>query len=90
MALVDEDQGVVGNIFEQGRRRLAWPAAGEVARIVLDAGAGAGGFQHLEVEAGALLQPLRFQQPPRALQFGQAMDQLFLDRLDRLIEGRCG
>ncbi len=58
MALVDEDECVVGQIFEQGRRRLAGFAPGEIARVVLDAGARAGGLDHLEVEQGALLEPL--------------------------------
>ena len=62
VALVDEDQGVVRQVFEQGRRRLAGLAAGEIARIVLDAGAGAGGHHHLDVEHGALLEALRLQQ----------------------------
>ena len=65
VALVDEHQRVVGHIFEQRRRRLARLAAGEVARIVLDAGAGAGRLHHLEVEEGALLEPLRFEQAAR-------------------------
>src|SRR3977135_1540393 len=43
--------------------RVVGAAPGEVPRIVLDAGAGAGGFHHLEIEGGTLLQPLRFQQP---------------------------
>ena len=63
VAFVDEQQGVVGQIFEQGRRRLAGEAAGEEAAVILDAGARAGGGDHLEVEIGALLEPLRFQQP---------------------------
>jgi hypothetical protein len=50
VALIDEDEGVVGDVFEQGGRRLAGLAAGQVARIVLDAGAGAGGLQHFQVE----------------------------------------
>ena len=62
MGLVREDQRIVGQIFEQGRRRLAGLAAREIARIVLDARAGACRFQHLDVEDGALLQPLGFQQ----------------------------
>ena len=62
VAFVDEDQRVVGQVFEQGRRRLAGLAAGEVARIVLDAGAGAGRLHHLHVEQRALLEPLRLQQ----------------------------
>jgi hypothetical protein len=51
-----------GQIFEQGRRRLAGQAAGEEAAVILDAGAGAGGGDHLEVEIGALLEPLRLEQ----------------------------
>ena len=65
VALVGEDERVVGQIFEQRRRRLARQAAGQIARIVLDAGAGAGRLQHLEVEHGALLEPLRFEQAAR-------------------------
>ena len=68
MALVGEDERVVGQVFEQGRRRLARPAAGEIARIVLDAGAGAGRLQHFEIEQGALLEPLRLEQPPLAVE----------------------
>ena len=37
-------------------------AAGEIARIVLDAGAASGRLHHLEVEMRALLQPLRLEQ----------------------------
>jgi len=62
VALVDENERVVGHVFEQRRRRLARPAAGEVARIVLDAGAAAGRLHHFEVVKRALLQPLRLQQ----------------------------
>ena len=50
MALVGEHERVVGQILEQGRRRLAGPAAGQIARIVLDAGARAGRLQHFEIE----------------------------------------
>ncbi len=64
MALVGEDQRIVGQIFEQRRRRLARLAAGEIARIILDAGAGAGRLHHFEIEAGALLEPLRLDQTP--------------------------
>ena len=62
MALVGEDDGVVGDVLEEGRGRLAGLAPGEVARVVLDAGAGAGRLQHLEVELGALLEPLRLEE----------------------------
>jgi hypothetical protein len=50
VALVDEDERIVGEIFEQGRRRLARLPPGEIARIVLDAGARAGRLDHLEVK----------------------------------------
>jgi hypothetical protein len=50
VALVGEDQRVVGQVLEQRRRRLAGAPAGEIARIVLDAGAGAGRHHHLDVE----------------------------------------
>ena len=72
MALVGEDERVVGQIFEQGRRRLAGPAAGQIARIVLDAGAGAGRLQHFEIEQGALLEPLRLEQAPLRMELVQA------------------
>ena len=57
-----EDECVVRHVFEQRRRRLAGLAAGEIARIVLDAGAASGRLHHLEIIERALLQPLRFQQ----------------------------
>ena len=62
VALVDEHQRVVGQVLEQRRRRLARLAAREIARVVLDAGAGAGRLHHLHVEDGALLEALRLQQ----------------------------
>jgi hypothetical protein len=39
VALVDEQQSVFRQVLEQGRRRLAGEAAGEEARVILDAGA---------------------------------------------------
>ena len=63
VALVDEDQRIVGHIFKQRRRRLAGLAAGEIARIILDAGAGAGRLHHFQIVERALFEPLRFEQP---------------------------
>ena len=51
-----------GKIVEQGRRRLAGRPAREVARVVLDPVAVADLAQHLEVETGALLEPLALEQ----------------------------
>ncbi len=90
MALVAENQRVVGQVFEQGRRRLAGTAAGEIARIVLDAGAGAGRLQHFEVEDGALLEPLRLEQPPLVVELVEPDLQLRLDAGERLQQRRTG
>ena len=67
---------------------FAGTAPGQIARIVLDAGTGAGRLKHFEVEARALLQPLGLQQAARLLQLDEPVLQLFLDRLDRLVERR--
>ena len=89
MAFVDEDQRLVGEIFEQGRRRLARLAPGQPARIVLDAGAASRRLDHLDVEIGALLQPLRFEQLAVGAEIGEAQDQLRLDALHRLLQRRA-
>ncbi len=54
-----KSEEVAGEVVEQGGRGLAGEAAGEVARVVLDAVAVADGLDHLEVEAGALVDALR-------------------------------
>ena len=89
VAFVGEHQRVVGHVFEQRRRRLAGAAAGEVARIVLDAGAASGRFHHFEIEGGALLQPLRFQQAALVVELVEPQLQFALDRLDRLHQRRA-
>ena len=67
---------IVGQIFEQGRRRFARQPAGEEARVIFDARAAAGRGDHLEVEIGALLQPLQLEQPPFRLQLLQPLGEL--------------
>ena len=88
VTFVGEHQRVVRHIFEQRRRRFAGAASGEIARIVFDAGAAAGGFHHFEIEGGALLQSLRFQQPSLVVELIEAKFQFALDRLDRLHQRR--
>ncbi len=88
VALVDEHERVVGQVLEQRRRRLARLAAGEIARIVLDAGARARRLHHLHVEDGALLQPLRLQQLAVGIELVEPLLQLALDRLDGLLQRR--
>ncbi len=87
MALVDDHQRVLRQVVDQGRRRLARLAAREVARVVLDAFAETELDQHLEVEARALLDPLRLDQAPGLLEEVDAAAQLGLDRLHRAQRG---
>ena len=89
MAFVAEHQRIVGHIFEQRRRRLARLAAGEIARIVLDAGASAGRFHHFEVEDCALLEPLRLQQAAGGVELIEPLAQLVLDAGDGLDQRRA-
>ena len=89
MAFVHHQQRILRQVLEQRRRRLAGPAAGEVAAVVLDALADAGGLQHLDVELGALGQPLRLQQAAVRLQLRQPLLQLGFDRDDGLLQRRA-
>ena len=61
VAFIAEDQRVFGEVFKERRRRLARLAAGQIARIVFNAGAGAGRRHHLKIELHALFEALRFQ-----------------------------
>ena len=90
VALVHEEQGVVRDVLEEGGRRLARLAAGQVAGIVLDAGAGAGGLDHLEVEGRPLLQPLGLQQLAIGHQPVEAFLKLGPDVVHGLVQGRPG
>ncbi len=90
VALVGEDDGVVGDELEEGRGRLARGAAGEVARVVLDAVADAGRLEHLEVEVGALFQALGLEQLALVHELVEALFQLDADLLDGLPERRLG
>ena len=86
VALVDDDQRVLGQIVHQRRRRLPRPPAGEVPRVVLDAVTEAELAQHLHVEERALLEPLRFQQPVPGAEEGQALRELLGDGGERVLE----
>ena len=87
VAFVGEDEGVVGEVLEQRRRRLAGAAAGEVARIVFDARAGAGGLHHLDVEGAALFEALGFEQAAAGVELVETAFQLILDAGDGLQQG---
>ncbi len=62
VALVDDEQIVVGEVVEQRERRLAVVAAVDVHRVVLDAVAVPDLAHHLEVVLRAHPQALRFEQ----------------------------
>ena len=87
MALVHHQQGVGREVIEQGRRRLAGLPTGQVAGVVFNASAIADLHHHLQVELGALLQPLHLHQlvgPAKGL---QALGQLLLDGLHGVAHG---
>ncbi len=87
MRFVQEHQRVGRQVVDQRRRRIAGARAGQMARIVLDALAEAELGQHLEVEARALLQPLRLDQLVFLVEEVEPLAQLGLDRLDRAQHG---
>ncbi len=91
MALVDDQQRIARQIVEQARRRLAGLAAGQIARIVLDAGAVAHLVHHLHVEHRALFEALRFHQLVGRPQLRQPLAQLganLIDGTDQPLLGR--
>ena len=62
VGLVDDDQGVLGQVIHQGRGRLPRLAAGEVPGVILDPLAGADLAHHLQIEEGTLAQALRLEE----------------------------
>ena len=84
VAFVDDQQRVFRQILEQGRRRIARRAAGEIAGVILDPLANPGRLDHFDIERRALGQPFHFQQFTLGVQFLQPCFQLHLDIADRL------
>ena len=82
VGLVDEEEEVAGEVVEQRGRRLAGEAAGEVAGVVLDAVAVADGLDHLEIEAGALVDALRLDQAAFRFELGLPLVELVEDGVD--------
>ena len=79
VAFIEKHDGIVGQVIEQGGRRFARQAAGEVAGVVLDAVAVADLLHHFEIEHGALLQALRFDEFALFLEFPAPPLQLVAD-----------
>src|SRR5436309_2867607 len=88
VALVDDDQRVLRQIVDQGRRRFPRPMPGQVARVVLDAVTEAELAEHLDVEEGPLLQPLRLQEAVLLAQEREPLPELLLDGLERPLQLR--
>ena len=89
MALVDEDEAIVGKVVEEGVGRLAGGAAVEPAGVVLDAVAETHLLEHLQIVEGALLEPLGLEQLALAPQRVEALLQLDPDPLDGTASGCC-
>ncbi len=85
MALIDEHQKVAREVVEQCRRRLAGSAAGQMARVVFDAGAEAHLGQQLKVVHRALLQALSLEQAILAAEVLQPLPKLGADIPHRLL-----
>ena len=82
VGLVDEEEEVAGEVVEQRGRGLAGQAAGEVARVVLDAVAVAHGLDHFEVEAGALVDALGLDHAAFGFELGDPLVELVEDGVD--------
>ncbi len=79
VALVDDQQCVVGKVVEQARRRLPRQPPRQVAAVVLDAVAVAELRHHLEVVERALLEPLGLDQLAGPAQLLEPQAQVLAD-----------
>ena len=68
--LVHHHQKLGREVVDEAGGPLSFAAAGQMAGVVLDPGAGAHLQQHLDIEVGARLEPLGLEQLARALQLG--------------------
>ena len=84
--LVDDQQPVRREVVEQRPRPRPGLAPGEVARVVLDAGAVAELAHHLEVEGRALAQPRGLEHAALGLELADALLHLGLDVDDRRLQ----
>ena len=82
VGLVDEEEEVAREVVEEGGWGFAGETAGEVARVVFDAVAVADGLDHLEVEAGALVDALGFDEAAFCFELGLPLGQLGEDGVD--------
>jgi hypothetical protein len=90
VGLIHDQEEVLGEVVEQARGPLAFPAAIHVARIVLDTGAGADLQHHLHVEVGSRLDPLGLEEEPVVLKPLHTPLQLLANEGDGLLDGPAG
>jgi len=83
VTLVDDQQPVVGEVVEQGVRRLAGRTPVQVTPVVLDPIAAADSASISRSCSVAHPQPLGFEQLARLVKLAQALAELDLDRGDR-------
>lgn len=79
MALVHDQQPVLGEVIDQALRRGALLAAGQMAGVVLHPVAVAHLTQHLKVVLGSLLQTLGLQELAFAVEHMQPIPQFLAD-----------
>jgi hypothetical protein len=74
-----------GRYSNKRGRRFAGPPAGQIAGIVLDPFAASGRLHHLDVEDGALFEPLALEQLAFGFELREPFLELHLDLRDRLL-----
>ena len=89
MAFICENNGIIWDELKQCWGRLPGRAACEIARIIFNPAAYAGGFKHFKIEICALFQPLSFQQLALVHQLIQPHPQLLFDTNHGLLHGRA-
>ncbi len=82
MALVDERHCVVGQVVEQRGRGLARLPSRQVPRVVLDAVAVADLLDHLDIEHGALVEPLGLEELAFSFELRPVPGELLADGVD--------
>ena len=83
VGLVDDEEEVLGEVVDERGRRVAGLAAGEVARVVLDAVAEAHLLEHLQIVHGPLLEPLLLEEAAVLVVEVEPVAELVADRRDR-------
>ena len=87
MGFIRHHEGVGGQVIVECGRRLSGVAAGEIARVVFDAGAVAHFPDHFHVVAGALLEALGFDEAVFAAQILEPLGEFPANLVDGVQQG---